>query len=318
MKELIYLDTGFLHSFLAQSNEGLPISTNTELQESESRTKTDEIKRMQQHQGDTEVSSGEIDLAGLFKTPSAKGRYRLTNRKTTGEALAITQLDAGKEIISKQLHDNALTEFESYLEDNGMIHDTADNVGTYVKIKGEFSIVSLDFMKNILNPEYTSQLFKIFTESEIDEKIVGIEALAIQDSKKKSMISAIRKEAQKDKESQEKMLQGIGHMISYTSSLFPSDTFIRIGSYIMPIKNENLRETSSALTFKYGSNSEIELTVLGKFTRVYTTLAPNTMDSGNTAEMMEGISTIVDGFIGEMGIVKRGDFIISPIAIYFE
>ncbi|KAF6585014.1 DUF6414 family protein [Paenibacillus sp. EKM211P] len=323
MKELIYLDTSFLHSFLAQHNEGLPMSKSTEHQESESKTLTKGTSSTKIHEGSVELSSGELKLMGLIETPSAKGRYRLTNNRMNNGSTALTQLDAGKEIISKQLHDNALHEFENYLIENSLLvnQNEGDEAepGTFLNIRGTFSIVSLDYLMSISNSETIMPVFQHVMNEELETTISQIAATS--DPKKGTIINRLRTESKKEMENQKTLFEKIEKIMNFISTLLPTKTFIRIGNYLCPVKDEYLREGTKELTFKYGTNSNIQINVLGKFTRVYDNIVSppsEETDSQSMANTINTFSDLANNLIGDISLVKKGDIIVSPIAIYFE
>lgn len=138
MKELVYLDTSILHSFLAQTNSGLPVTVDAEYQES-STTSSQSLhsKEMAQSMA-LEGSTGFVNV-GIIKSPSGKFNFGQTKKETEQQGVALTQLEAGREIISKKLHDNALMEFEKYLEETSKLHILQCNqenieIGKYVKM----------------------------------------------------------------------------------------------------------------------------------------------------------------------------------------
>ncbi|MFX3631894.1 MAG: hypothetical protein ACE3L7_07415 [Candidatus Pristimantibacillus sp.] len=314
MKEFIYLDTSFLQSFIAQTNNGLPLSTSTEFQESETKTNSVDKNNQLQNNLNIGITTGELAVPGLFKLPTSKGDYGLKSIKGTNESATLTQLDAAKEIITKQLHDNALHDFEEYLKEKDLLKYplTTDELipGSYISYRGKFEIIDMEFLSSLLNPEKLSTIFDLM----ISEELKGIkEAAAGLDNKTKQQILGMSNKAKKDSEDTKKQFNQVAAMLDYISLLLPHTSYIRIDKYLCPLKSNFLREKSKELIFKYGRNSTLNITVIGKYTKIFDNIADANSGSGITA-----ISSMLDGLTQQLDIIKKGDHIVSPIAIYFD
>lgn len=79
MKEIIYLNTDYLHSFMAQTNKGLPTSKTQEQSQQDSQTVTDTTKRTSTHQVQPEVKTGGVSIPFLAVSPSGSLSYQYRN-----------------------------------------------------------------------------------------------------------------------------------------------------------------------------------------------------------------------------------------------
>jgi len=197
MKEFIYLDTAFLHSFIAQKNNGLPNLHSTEFQESETKTSTDGTTKDVVNEVQADVSSGTVKIPFVVDSPSGKLSYKMNHKRGITSGISWTQLEAGKEIISKQLHDNALQLFEDYLEENNLIKrvttKTEDFVsGDYLLIQGAFSIISVNNIKDVLNPDAIPIALEMAFEQQVQAKINVINNSTLADSIKKKQINELK------------------------------------------------------------------------------------------------------------------------------
>lgn len=275
MKEFVYLDTSYLHSFIAQIYGGLPANTTNETQESRSQTKSDST---------TEEETSEIngDLNLLF----ARAGTKIIPRQGNSESFSLSQLDAGKEIISKQLHDNAIDDLVEHLEKKELFSDPLSiEVNKFVLLKEPFKIVDIDYLKTVMDKQYHS--------------ILGI--------------NKGKQNQNNNKFNPNEMMK----IFNFLSTILPSDFFIKQGKFLSPLKHEHIREKSKEMIFKYGEESEI--CVLGKITKKFD-FANKDFDS--TVEDFFSMNTVISGavdeFLNQVQIAKRGDFVVSPIAIFFE
>lgn len=305
MKEIIYLNTGFLHSFMAQSNKGLPLSLTLENTQQDTRTSSEVVKKDNQREVSAQVNSGTINLPFVVSSPSGNGSYKSLNKTNIEDVYSLSQLDAGKEIIAKQLHDNALNEFENYLieEDSLDVIDfktnSTDYLGKYVKITSEFKVVDIDYISRITDKDKLIDFLNLHTtqiSSKGGEKRVGYN---------------------QDFKLAELGIKQFGAFIAYMKIALPTNIFLNQKGYISPLKDEYLRESGAELNFKYSTNSKIKITVLGRATRVFDGFDPNILDD-ELNEVSVALGSMMNIIYNKFKIIKNGDVIISPIAVYFE
>lgn len=115
----------------------------------------------------------------------------------------------------------------------------------------------------------------------------------------------------------EKNVEFISIAIQYLENVLPTKIFLKQDRYISPLKLKYLRESSTELIFKYGKRSFIDATVVGKVTRIFDSLDATILDgSMNVTSYIT--KNIIDVALNSIMIIKKGDIIISPVAIYFE
>lgn len=323
MKEFIYLDTGFLHSFIAQQNNGLPSSHSTEFQESESKSSTTGKSNELQNEMDTELKTGELKFPGLFESPSGKVRYKLAHKRGTSSSITLNQLEAGKEIISKQLHDNALQQFEDYLIENELLKEASISEdampGEYVKIKGAFSIVDLKDINNILNPTAVSTALGFAMETALDNEIAQMEELGVTSQQRQRRIKEYQETQKKETKAMSEQLAKFQILIQYMESILPSSAFLKTDRYTCPLRIEYLRESAKELAFKYKYDQTMPITIIGKYTKKFERFAQLSRETNNGPFGVIGDSiNAFDQAFETFGIFKKGDLIVSPVAIYFE
>ncbi|MEC0241962.1 hypothetical protein P4H66_19350 [Paenibacillus dokdonensis] len=303
MKEIIYLNTEFLHSFMAQQFEGLPISTTKENSQQDTTTSNDGTQKKSFHEIEGEIKSGDIGIPGIFSTPSGRARYKYGIDSQFSETLTLAQVEAGKEIISKQLHDNALDEFEKYLVGNSSLHEVdfdseqgEDYIGKYIKLKSTFMLFDLNYVKNLTNSTLLKKFFKI-------------PGIASPNQFKNGKLSP----------QLESGFLMMDTLLEYLESILPTNLFLKQGNFVSPLKSDYLRESSSELNFKYGEDSELKVCVIGRVTKVFDSFDAGLFkEGGNFNDMSVAINEMIHILLNQINTIESGDIIISPVAIYFE
>lgn len=311
MKEIIYLDTSFLHSFIAQTNSGLPTLVETELSEAE--TKSSETRRNEEksHEFGVQVSTGNINV-GVMKSPSAKGDYKLKKNRGNTDVITLTQSEAGREIISRQLHDNALIEFEKYLEENNLVNIGTNqiSIGGYIKLKTTFRIIDFNYFKQVSDEKLGEILIRFGAGKEIVQQISSSSNERFKKQLKSKLEQLIQEQTEEIKFYQ--------RLIEYVSNLLPTNAFIKVNNFVIPLKNSCLRERADELNFKYGrGETQIEATILGKITSQIVETNTVLEDS----KFLKSFSDMIGAAISVLevtNVIEKGDYVLSPIAIYFE
>lgn len=307
MKEIIYLNTDFIHSFMAQKFSGLPLNNTKEQSQQDSQTSSDTTKNASTHEAQGEVNSGSIKVPFIVAAPSGKVSYKYNNQRQSEETVSLTQIDAGKEIISKQLHDNALDDFEAHLNENSKLNvisidgNGEEYIGEYVKIVSTFTLFDLDHLKSLTAPEIMREMM-----------LLGDDVIA--EKNRKGHVVGKKLDAKV-----EYGIKSFDVILRYLSSILPTQLFLKQGKFISPLKSDFLRESSKELNFKYGENCEIEVTVLGRVTKLFDSFNAAIFEEGaQLKELTSAIDTVTDVVLSQVKSIKKGDLIISPVAIYFE
>src|SRR5690606_28190263 len=108
---------------------------------------------------------------GIFKGVLRPEQY-------SGEKAISTQTEAGKEIISTKLHDNALVLFQQKLEDeNRLFKDTSASIGDYVQLKAKFNIIDFNYLLKMIQPEKLGELMISQEVTTLNHQLKMIETL---------------------------------------------------------------------------------------------------------------------------------------------
>ncbi|MCG7318684.1 DUF6414 family protein [Brevibacillus laterosporus] len=291
MKEIIYLDTGFIHSFVAQTNQGLPTLITNEITEQDT-TAQGEGRESESEHNITAGAKGGVPLV-----VSGEANYKNRNKNKLSDSYTFTQLEAGKEIISKQLHDNALVELEKYLSEKNELFCSKERpvMGKYIILKEKFSLFDLNTLLKLYDKETIKEILSLMNPTNQNGK-----KAKLQPGPEKGLIS-------------------LNIVIKYLYNILPSGSCLKQGDFISPLKVEYLRETIGDLIFKYGNQSQLEICVLGKVTQVFDKISLSMFENNSAfSEVASSTDQMLEALLGEVKLIKKGDIILSPIAIYFE
>ena len=323
MKEIIYLDKNIINSFLAQIYDGLNTSTNRETGEEVKSGSESEEGYKRGNSFEVNANTGKGKFIGVFEGPSGDVKFRIQPGAFESEKTNLYQTETGKEIITRQLHDNSLLQFEDYMISNNLIkHHTEEfNVGDYIKIKGYFKlfdfkfitkvIESLDILHNI-NVEQSIQTISNVL-NELDSKSKNLSHHQNKSTQTKFLAQTEQKRI-KDKTKQEKnSFDNIKKLLESTTALFSDKVFMTLNGFLLPLKEEFLREKAPDLMFNYdGVGEGIEIVVVGKITRKINN------ETSLNFETLHSIVNMSEFLLVGIDVAKKGDFIVSPIAVYFE
>lgn len=323
MKELIYLDTNFLHSFIAQMQGGLPIAVNIETQEQ--RVDTMEQRAGQQSSSFTELQgdTGKVEIPGIFSSPSGRITLRVQPGRFSSETYILSELEAGKEIISKQLHDNALEEFERTMRNENKLKDVSETdeieIGSYIKIVSGFNIIDFTFLQEVLDKLLINVILgNVQNEVSAAKEQIDSEP-SLTSTQKKARKKELDKYLEKQKAQLENELSYYRDVITYTSKILPTKSFIKVGKVLAPLKLDYLRDTTKSLYYKYGNHNEKnKVALIGKVTRKVQFSNKNITNPNSFIENIEQIIQSMDDLLNYINVLNKDDYIVAPVAIYFE
>jgi hypothetical protein len=316
MKEIIYLDTEIMNSMLAQLDEGIVNSFTLEQSNQESETEGQQTIRGKSAglSGSLNVNSGFFPGGGLSLGASLGD----SGNESTSEARTI--LEGQKDILNKAFHDYALELLTKRLVEDKLLVDGPDFKEGDLFI-GESSYRFYDF--NLLKKAIDYNFIKDALLSEIDEldyeeakkniskkNITGKERTQMEKAQK---IMATHKEVR----SILKVFKQLNSLSVFASNLLEDLSVIKTINTIGLLKRKYLRESPESLSFRTDKSRKIKflIRVIGKKEIVY--------DGFNIPQFQEEEldmipNIMLDIILGSFKIIQKGDFIVTPIAIYYE
>ena len=296
MKEIIYLDTKIVNSFLAQQNSGLITKLVNEDAESDSRT-----------EGTTEqtTTSSGIGLSALLK---ASGEYSSTNLDSYNFVFS----KSNKNLVETALDDYSLDLLITGLEAKELIKHSDYQDGDLISVSGELTVFNFE------------QLAETSDLEEIEFLLPGYDEF-------KSLQSELRKIKGKDKHlPKNKQIQKelsrnswnnfemMKHVSSYLTKLLPETNLIKISNTFSILPIEFLRVQSVQLSFMQLGKRKIKM--LGICSSTFDEQIPSDFSHMKDSNLMlkYAPTTILNIMLGSFGMVNKDDHLVRPIAIYFE
>lgn len=310
MKEIIYLDTNYLNSYIAQENDGLITGKTLEIEEREGHGKTTSQTKTSDHK--PKINMGVTS-------------YQYGKSKESTEIITFSDLDVAKEIVSKKVHDNALIDFENHMKEEGKLKEIKGNdikAGSLIKINDPFRIVDIKFLKNAFGDPFLKVL-DTSNKIEMQGKINSVdENTSISQNHKKNIKKSLEMKNSKEQQEIKNNSKGMNSILEYLTTVLPTESYVKINNFVVPLKESFLRETTEELSFKYGSEIEdIKINVVGKIARKFDFLiSPQVLKdkSREFKELTDPMNAAIQNVLDLTNLLSPSDFIISPIAIYFE
>ncbi len=212
--------------------------------------------------------------------------------ETLNDTFTLTQTEAVKELITRQFHDNSLDVLIDHLTTNNRLKPASNtNLKNhqYVLTEGSFDLMDIDHLKSFADKDFLEMIDKSMSSKEKNERV----------QKSPFPITDFNK------------------MIHVTSLFLPTELFIRQGKFIVPLSKEYLRESSRIFSFKREDGEKIK--ILGKVRRQIVNIDFDlNLKSFGMFDVIDGIESMAEGLLAQLGVLEKGDYVISPIAIYFE
>ncbi|GAB6713938.1 DUF6414 family protein [Streptococcus uberis] len=295
MKEIIYLDKTLVNSFLAQMNKGLI----TKLINEES------ILNSKIEAASESTTKG--NEAGVATPVTAK----LSDSATITDAKEVVYSSSNRDLIETALDDFSLDVLINSLSDLQLIKTDGYEIGNFISLKDNLS--SYDFRR--------------LTESSKLEKIQEIlpgYTEYLDNRQKLSKIKGSNKDLPKNKQLSEIVekdgwnnIHLLNTMSSYMNTLFPNSTLIKIADTLCICSNNLFRISEEQLSILNYTNRKASM--IGIVSSKFNETMPNFKESLEVITIFKNAPNIFSNImLGSNEIIEAGDFIIRPIAIYFE
>lgn len=319
MKEIIYLDTDLTNSLLAQLDQGLITSFSAEQNSQEGLTEGQQSSFAKQG-----TVKGGVHLGGLlFGKTGIDGQVTTTATETTSDSR--TFLEGEKDILNKAFHDYSLNILENKLvEQEHLKHGPDFNVGDLHLGEATYQYYDFDLINKISNVEALGEIMSFGKPGHV---LSMEEAFQLHNKKITKQTSNLElqkiNEAKSMVENYEslrpflKTLKQMEVYSSYTNTVFGGASVIKMGNKLGLLKKKYLREGSEALSLRTDDNRKLKFLVriIGLKEDVQIGDPSKLMDP---SQMNVIPSIIFDVVLGSMNIIKKGDVLVTPLAIYYE
>ena len=294
MKEIIYLDTKLVNSMLAQLNTGLVIKSINESADSNSTS-----------QGNVDSISTTSQLGG--GVPLVKAA--LSESKTSSDTSNLVFSTSNRNLMETALDDYSLDVLIKNLDDEKIIKSESIKDGDIILKKGKLSSYNFKYLKNIFELEDLKFILPDYDQFTIDMKIL--------------------KKTNKGSKNYNSLVQRIENspwntfvlahsMSSYLDNLLNSGTLMKVQDCISLCESDYLRLSLPQLYFNNFSKKEV--TILGiVITKNQDELSGKSQDFTEIDNFYKKSPAIISNMVLESNnIISKDDYIVRPIAIYFE
>lgn len=292
MKEIIYLDTNLVNSLLAQQNAGLVTKLVNENSESDSNAEGGF------DQTATSVSGGVSTLI----------RADVNHSAIENENYNIVFSRSNRNLIETALDDYSLDLLLQELENDKLLKSSDFRDGDFV-----FVVVKLDFFD-------FEHLKNVSTFDEVEDILPEYDEFKKLQSEYKRVKNNTRKEQLKDKISHNgwNNLESIRSMSAYFERLFPSSNLAKVSNTISVLPKEFMKVPTAQLGLMQLSGRQIK--ILGICSSTFDEQTPSDLSMmANSMEVLKKAPTaILTIMLDSFGLVSSGDYLIRPIAIYYE
>ncbi|WP_195989623.1 hypothetical protein [Clostridium sp. D53t1_180928_C8] len=282
MQHFIYLNTDMLNSYLSQINDGIVNKVQSE--------SYDEVTNASKETVVTKEGKFQTDLGipGFF---TMKFTETPEGVKT---ANALTQLEYGKELIEKMLHDNALQQFMNYLNKNNLLKsiDNCD-LNDYVSFSGNYNLKDLDYILSVYTDEYINFL--------ADNSVKNLNA--------SESVKKLARKKEFDAQCDTRRIFRIA------KTMLPSAKFIECSDCFVPLDDNFLRESTKSIRFNYTG----KISIIGKYvSTLEKSVSVGIDETSSFGKIFASLDDVNKIFYNSNLGIPLTNKVILPIALYFE
>ncbi|HFI0795857.1 TPA: hypothetical protein ACGO6M_001487 [Streptococcus suis] len=294
MKEIVYLDISLVNSLLAQVNSGLVTKLVNESAESNSNT---------ENGGATETSTAAVGINAILKGD--------TSHSTTNiDSYSIVFSRSNRNLIESALDDYSLDVLLDSIKERLKSEDYA--VGDFVLINDVLHSYNFKTLINGIELKGIGSQLESYEEFQNDRR-------------KFDKLSDKEKYLEKNKQLFNRVTSSGWNnfhngkiMAEYMDSLFPDMTLIKIADTLSICENKFIRLNPAILNFNNlgGRKASVLGIVTSKFAEKVPSDFTNVQDADALYRYAPSIFSNI--ILGSNHIIDGGDFVVRPIAIYFE
>lgn len=316
MKEIIYLDTDLMNSILAQLDEGLINSFSLEQSNQESETEGQQSARGKSAGVDAQISAD----TGFFGGGGVKIGAKLGGNGSESTNESKTILEGQKDILNKAFHDYALDILLNKLIESDSIKDKNLLLeGDLYTGESPYKFYDFELLKNILDVDAISKIMSFNTdEDDLKEakRIVKKTNLTSKERGKLTWATQLVQE-QEERKPTLTLFKQMEIMSGYFSNSLRDLSLIKANNFLAIIKKQHLRESPESLSLRPDNSRSVKylFRIIGKKDKVFDGIGSEDLP---IADFNEIPNMIFDIMLGSFDIIKKGDYLVTPIAIYYE
>ncbi|MEK4968625.1 hypothetical protein MKX29_13535 [Cytobacillus sp. FSL R7-0696] len=311
MKEIIYLDTEIMNSILSQMDEGIINDFTAELQ-----------KQKTEVENTHSITKDHTDLKGslFFGIARFLSSVGVTEEELAGASLSM--LEGQKDVLNKAFHDHALNILIQKLEEEKLLKEINTLTdGDIFLGQSEYKLLDFNLLKKTLDANFfeTSIMFE-FKGSGIEmkeAKKLATKAKPNAEDREKIIIAKKMVQTYENNKPLFNLLEYMSEISGFATDLLGDLAVFKANNEIGLLKKEYLRESMESLSFRPNRYRKVKFLarVVGKKEQVYDGTDNSQFNEENFDFMPNMMLDIV---LNAFGIIKENNFIVTPIAIYYE
>jgi hypothetical protein len=318
MKEIIYLDTDLMNSMLAQLDEGLINSFSFEEAKQESET-----EGQQTLHGKNAGLRGSLKIGtGILPGGSLRLDGTLGNNSNESTSESRSFLEGQKDILNKAFHDHALDVLTQKLVDGDFLRHGPQFVeGDIFLSEANFRFYDFDLIRKAMNDNFMKQVLlmdinKLGLSLEDAKKIIAKTKPTAQEREKMDVSLSIIQAHEKAAPIVD-VFEKMNMMSTFASTLLENLTLIKTKNELGLLKKKYLRESVESLSFRTDKSRKVKylVRVIGRKEIVYSEKNIPKIEE-NELDIIPNM--MLDLILGSFNIIKKGDLIVTPIAVYYE
>lgn len=296
MNHIVYLNTDILNSYLSQINDGLASKNFSETQ--------DIIKNSKEETN----SPGNKNTNVIFSLPKLVSMGFSEDSDFERTTNILSQLESGRELIEKILHDNALEQFRKNILETELLNDINNcSIGNYTEISGSFLVRDFEYIINVYSDEYIDFLCDDAVKTLEDE---------LQNNPGNTNKKILENKIKNIKSQTRKIHNNTRRVFNMAKNILPFSKFIICDNCIIPLESKYLRESATNIRFMYSQN----INIIGKYTSTLKDAINREKNAPNIGfnKMFAAMDETFEAFYSKTLGLNESMKIILPIALYFE
>ncbi|KJE27926.1 hypothetical protein LG52_3891 [Geobacillus kaustophilus] len=319
MKEIIYLNTEIMNSLIAQLDKGITTYYSLEQTIQETNTETSQTTRGKAAGFNGTVQSGTGSLLSNVSL-SFGANISGNGNETNGSSRAL--LEGQRDLLNKAFHDYALNILLQLLKENEKLKTNSCSLteGDICLWETDWKYYDFEFISRIADLDDILETLGIYVSADEYRQAETIVQKTKKYPKNPEFIRAQHIINQHQSVMlQRNILKQIQVFSSYANSFLGNYSIIKAANTFQLIDKGMLREVPTALSIRSASarKAKILFRVIGKRDIIH-----NNDDLcgvlGELQDFTQLANFMFDLILGSFQILKQGDYIATPIAIYYE
>lgn len=297
IKEIVYLDTAITNSLLSQLNSGLVTKMINGLDEIETNSRYSTVQ---------ETHSIGVGMSAVI---NANGNFSKVESEQNGFVFSSNN----KQLLETALDDFSLDVLIDNLNENSVLNIGKEE-GNFILEEGELSIYNFNKLSESSNLDILGDILPGYYKYKSKKE----ELDRLKREENGDNISEIQKLEEEINNVSWNNFYLIHIFSSYLSKIWPTSSVVKLKDNVAICSNNNFKLSLEQLVFNSFSKRKCKILgiITGKVEQNpldYLGIEPNSSKIFNS-----GTDVIMYIALNEQGVLNIGDYIVRPIAIYFE